>query len=298
MGVIKFMAEKTVYFYNVELSGGEQDKIYRKHKNIIEKKGIKNKYKKFTSIKLYDEDDKLEENKIILDVLEFNQEYFFGRLGKQSKPGVMGNRDYADCSLEDVPTVSEESKRGIQLVNYFYFNYKSNILCITNTRGGANHKSFDMIVNFFEGESVVRSYPIPNKDGLDAFYKNNYSKIKSFEFESSNINISFLKNVMDLDEQTILEIAKNEHKVGIYVKADRGGFLNIDAKKIKSLIDKMWKFSENENVKKTKFSGNMNSGKVQEYDLKALYYRYKIDVRLYRYENSKKNSTYIRRVEI
>lgn len=286
------MAVKTVYFYDVKIRENEKESLYLKHKNIIEKHGKKHGKSKseYISINLYDNNEEDDEKRIVLDVLEHNKTFFFGRLGRPSKAGTIGKRDYESGSLEDVLTAEEELKRGIQLVNYFYFVYSSNILCITNTKGGAKHFSFNDIVNIFEGEGVVSSFPIPNEYGLNAFYKNDYSKIKSIEFESADIDSSFLKHILNLDDKTLLQVQENKNKVGIYLKADRDKFILDNKDVVRNAIDSLKEGVKAKKLNKAKIKGSTNNEKKQEYDLMSLYYKYTIDVKLYRYENGRKHS--------
>lgn len=287
------MPKKKVYYYKVDCinkcSGAIEDHklLIENIKEIRELNEIKNKKKPKTH-KLTGGNDI---NNIMLDELDFNDKYLFGRMCKEKDYTELLKRDYENFNVNTALN-GEKQSIGFEIASYFLLDFEKGILSFCKSLGGPKESDFKLL--FKDSRKIrIELEDIPNKNAIDLIYNDKGTELVEIELEIPTPSYEFFeeivfeKGIPTKEEAKIIEKIKlGSDKVYLKIgKSGRESLIN-HAEDSRSIID-MVKDSISR-YSKAKIRGKSSGVKsAQTFDLMSHLFSYEIIVR---YEEMTRNS--------
>ncbi|WP_018249808.1 hypothetical protein [Orenia marismortui] len=265
------MAQRTVYFYQMEI-----------FKNIAQNEEGKQKYLDRKRIKdiynlILDEKNLTNSCLVIkrtprqqtLEVIDFNDEYLFARLGKTKNDTAVHLRDRIDLKPAEI---EKEDNQDIEIYTYFLLNFKTGIVTFINTLSAPSITVLnDLITQFVSQKNIgTEILPILTKDVVDIIKgKGVISNIQFSVALPSDEVLGYKEiglNEKEFDKIHTGNLKKQEVSVKLISNRNRSIFENLPAQKIKEFISSVFNTSRG-HISKCKIKAKDHGEKLDEYDI-------------------------------
>ena len=231
------MASKNVYFFEVQLSYRDKEINHSEIKNVLG--NIINEYAtEFDEYKSLDATPYDDEMHLMMDIYEYDNNFFFARISKQKPSNSMVQHDYRTYEKEDVLPGNNENEKGIEQYTYILLNYKQGILLVVSAMGAPNEKIINYALEKYAPEYGVNFVPIPNARAIQSIYEGEESEITKLEIEVPLPDLGTLENVFHWNEHELLSVLDERNlSATIVLKPLRKQSITKNPEETKGLMD-------------------------------------------------------------
>lgn len=270
------MASKNVYFFKLDLFNQNEEINHQEFKNILE--NIINSYAvEFEQYKSLDVTPYEEEMHLMLDIYEYEGNFFFARMSKQKPSNSMVQHDYRTYEKEDIFPENNENERGIEQYTYGLVNYNQGILLIVSAMGAPNEKIINYVLERYTPEYKVELMPIPNARAIESIYEGEESEITKLEIEVPLPNLGTLENVFHWNEREILEtLGERNLSAAIVLKPLRKQSITKNREETRELMDVIREHLPG--YTKAKMKAKARNLKLRDYNFFEDKFSYPIDI--------------------
>lgn len=217
------------------------------------------------------------EPKYILDIIESYSGYFFGRMCKQKDKNAILKRDYSTLEYDDVYPDSEKEKVGIETFTYFIIDYKTGIVSTIIAKDAPGISKLNALFHAYNAKYYLEYENIPNKNGIELFYKSEGPVITQFQFDIANPSAELLLDVLGVKEPIVLDTMKNGVKnATLILKAEPREKIETNYEKIKKVLK--YFLNKKEDYEGIKVKGRSKEFNSYVYDLKEEFFYYPVDI--------------------
>ncbi|SCL85258.1 hypothetical protein [Sporanaerobacter sp. PP17-6a] len=280
------MSKKKIYYYCVKLYSDVTKKeiSYKKIKVIFNKifDSYSKQNKNIRSLSLNQS-----EISITMDILENNENYLFGRIGKVKDNSSMQIREYGTLSSDEVLSRKDTMKKGVELCSYFIYNYEDGILGYVKSQSVPDAYIFNNITKYSK-KYYTEINPIPNPSAYKKLFKDGsiLSRI-TFTVPVPDTQVLRDKEMLGLDREQIRILEQTNTKyITLIVKNENRRFLTNVKEDIINIIKSFLR--KEKEYKDIKITGSGNDFNSRDFDLKEQVFYYNIDVKDYDTENHQK----------
>lgn len=266
------MAKRTVYFYKVNLfkTKGHSEQDFTDLKGLYDKVFLDNCVK--SSLGLDDDD-----SRATLDILSNDDNYFWGRLGKEKDNNTMHIRDYTTYTTTVVlPPDSLESK-ATEVFTYFILDYTLGILTMAAGQSAPSHTALNRILSKYNKSFYTEFQEIPNQKAYEQLFRRS-SVISQVQYSIPVPSPAALAQLnLGLTRQQLADLMKTSTKTAtITIKSDSRRHLTKDLDLIKDIVTGF--IASKDKFEKIKITGRNNHISRHEFDLKEELFSNNIDV--------------------
>ena len=279
------MASMTTEFYKVKLirTNNKQEINYKLieeiFESIFEKYAVDNGNYRSLDLSPNVEPSSVDP-KEIMDIFE-DDKYLFGRLVRKKANNALQKRNYNTLEAESIFNNNEILERGIESFTFFILDYAKGVLSVVNTKGAPNIRAFNALCERYSKDYELEFESVPNEDGIAVLYGAKTPEISKLEFEIPAPNAEFLQSVLGLDEEVIKEMIQDSvYSSVITLKATPYHKLLSNKEKVKAVLDILIK--RKKNYSKALVRGNAENFGSRDFDLRAKYFTYPIEIKKYR----------------
>lgn len=283
------MAEKKVYFYSINLmeTDGEKSLHVSKLKTIIVDI-IKNNSVDLGDYSTIDLSSSTEEEglHIMMDVFDYEHGRLFCRLSRQRPYNSMISRNYMTTKCSNVVPPHEIGRTGIEIFTYGILDYTTGIFAYVSAQSAPSERSLISLFGKYKNEYMIEMVAIPNTDAIEAIYYGKNPQISKLEIEVPVPKATVLEQIFNWDDVDMLAaVTENTLRVSIILQAPTRQSLAVDDD-AKSVIDKLREKLDLYN--KAKMFAKTEGSRLREYDLRARYFSYYVDIPKYYIQDSKR----------
>lgn len=277
------MPKKKVYFYKVKCLDKKtmEEKEYCILDKEVEKIMASNTSDENSSTFILTEDKSVEN--IILDVLELNDKYLFGRMCKEKDYTELLKRDYKSLEVK-AALEGEKDSVGLEVSSYFLLDFKKGVLCFCKSQSGPKNTDFTYLFSLYNKETIIKLENIPNKNAIDLIYKNKGTELINVELEIPTPSYEFFEEVVyeeneisKEEKRIIKKIQEGSDRVYLkFTKEERAPLLS-NSDDARSFIDIIR--TRLDRFRKAKIRGKSSKiTSAQTFDLLSDYFSYEITV--------------------
>lgn len=270
------MANKRVHYYKIKLKRflNNADYTYELKKvlqNIFSNYCtiINNGVAKTLTLRYMNED-------VSLDILQDEQNWCFGRVGKDKDPSYVIIRDNNTKDFEYVLNNKSLLKKSLESCTYFLLNYQTGIISFIIGKDAPHVNVLTNIVNQYDKNYTMFIENIINPESVNKLFTPGamLSKVK-FTFKTPNIEI--LKEA-GLNREQITALSNMDvGEIDIIVKNRPHRYLTKNHKIISGLVNKMEKLPEK--VKSgVKFTGRTSKTNSQDFSFNEENLIYNVEI--------------------
>lgn len=285
------MASMTTEFFKVRLikRAGKEELDYRLLGELLEgilaQHAVQNENYRSIDLSPKTEPDSADP-KEVMDLFE-DDKYLFGRLCRKKANNAVLKRNYETLEAENVFDGSEARKRGIEEFTFFILDCKQGIVSVVNTKGAPGIKVFSALCDNYSPEYDLEFDSIPNEDGIRVMYDSDMPEISRLEFDVPAPNAEFLQRVLGLNEEVIGDIIReNVYTASLIFKPVPYKKLVSRREKIQEILDIL--IRRRGQFSKAVVRGKSEKFSSRDFDLRAKYFTYPIEVKKTRTMNGKK----------
>lgn len=282
------MAEKKVYFFEINMKSTKNDDICTNEKFKEEFNSILDNHTiEKNDIKIIDITAESDILHTTADHISATDSSIFMRLSKQKIRAGFTARDYMNHTESDILPGNNESENGIEICTYAYISFELGILELIGTKTAPNERFLNKFFTKYKNDYYVELLPIPNPHSLDVLYNCKNPQIKTLDMEVPIPNIRILSESLGWSDNEIESLVLNNNlKVSICLQPvdnNRGSFI-CDTEDSRKLID-IIKSKGRKIYNKAKLSAKENNDNLRTYDFFEDNFGFKINVNDHHTEN-------------
>ena len=284
----KKMAEKKVYFYSINLYevDGERLVPFTQLKALMEE--IINSHSvNIGNYKTLDLTTAIEDDlHVMMDVFNYTGDTLFCRLSKQKPYNTVIQRNYSTSECSDVVPQNEQGDKGIEMFTYARLDYNTGILAYVSAQSAPSEKSLISVFEKYKREYKIELVSIPNRNAIDYIYYGESPEISKIEIEIPRPNEDIMQQIFRWDDREIITaVSRNALKAEIVLQSPARECLVYDEDAV-SVIDKLRMFGEA--YRNVKLTAKANGSRLREYDLRARFFSFPIDIPKYHMANNRR----------
>ena len=275
------MAYKKAYFSRVELYDSKSKKELDYHllqgiyNNILDKNAVLTK--EGVALRLNPRAS-LFEAKLMLDVINHDKDFMFGRISKQKENNTILKRGYVNLDAKDVFTPAEARSNGIEVFTYFLLDYNKGIFIMVSAQGAPKAKVLDNIFWEYNKDYYTEFVDIPNDEGIQVLFNDEEPEVVALEFDVTRPSAQYLQQILGLNETELFEtLSEGVKNARIILSAKKYDSVEKDKKKVEKIIEILLK--KKGDYPRLIIRGKGKEVKNQSFDLHAKYFSYPIDIK-------------------